>query len=524
MGAGGGKVFIVGAGPGDAELITLKGMRLLKEADLVVYAGSLVNEELLSFCRPDCEKVNSHGKRLTEIVELMADAAAQGRLVVRLASGDPSLYGSLKEMREELEARGVEVEVVPGVSSLFAGAAALKEEFTVPGGPQSLVVTRLPGRTPVSPSEALERFVATGASVAVFLSADRVEEIKERALRAGAPPDTPVAVVYKASWKQQRVWESTLGELRQPEGVKGSAIVYILPGRRLRGKRSHLYGAGKACDGVTFRERFYLIPVSGNCPVVGAIAEAFPGAVLLDEGPLRERFKRAWELGGPLVLVGPVGVAVRLAAPFVKDKRSDPPVVAVDIAGSFAVAVLGGHYGANRLVREIARAIGAVPVITTGTEVLGVPSLEEILEERGLVILGGSTKAFNSNAVRGKTIYSVGMGWRKGVGEGELKRAVDELSRLLPLEEVSVFAVPLFKAQEARALLGIIPQDAALVGVPEEVMNAFPGPSPSRAVDKLGIAGAAEPCALCVLPGGRIRVKKRVVGPVTFAVGEAHLG
>ncbi len=127
MGAGGGKVFIVGAGPGDAELITLKGMRLLKEADLVVYAGSLVNEELLSFCRPDCEKVNSHGKRLTEIVELMADAALSGGLVVRLASGDPSLYGSLKEMREELEARGVEVEVVPGVSSLFAGAATLNE-------------------------------------------------------------------------------------------------------------------------------------------------------------------------------------------------------------------------------------------------------------------------------------------------------------------------------------------------------------------------------------------------------------
>ena len=520
------KVYIIGAGPGDPELLTLKGFELLSQADLVVYAGSLVNPDILSFCKDGAQLVNSHGKKLDELVQLMAWEALSGKKVVRLASGDPSLYGSLKEMREELGKLGVDVEVIPGVSSLFAGAAALKEEFTVPEGPQSLVVTRLPGKTPVRPQEALERFAATGASIAIFLSVDKLEEIKRRCLRAGLSPDTPVAVVYKASWQDQRIYETTLGELSPIEGVEGSAIVYILPGRNLEGRRSHLYGGEAKSKAVHYDDEFNIVSAGGyGIRVVRRILEHFHASSVIAGCALRECFLKAWSSGKPVVFVGPVGVAVRLAAPLIRDKSVDPPLVCVDIAGSFVVSVLGGHRGANALARRIASVLGSVPVITTGTEALGVASLEEVLIERGLELIGGDAKRFNSASIRGASVYIVGMGWRKDPTQECFKRVLDEVTSLVDAGRVAVVACPLFKAGEAKKLLlPLLPKGVALVGVPEDVINAHPGVSPSRAQDKLGLVGVAEPCALSVVEGSHLVVEKRVVDCATSAVAEVSLG
>ena len=517
--AGVAKIYIVGAGPGDPSLITVKGWQLLQRADLVVYAGSLVNEELLEVCKPEAKLVNSHGKRLDELVDVMASGALSGELVVRLASGDPSLYGSLKEMKEELQKRGVEVEVVPGVSSLVAGAAVIKEELTVPGGPQSLVVTRLSGKTPVRPEESLERFVATGASIAVFLSADKIEEIKRRALRAGASFETPVVIVYKATWPQQKVVTTTLGELKQPDDIKGSAIVYILPGMNLEGKRSYLYGSEYRKGKKVYEDEFALIKVSKVDDVPKRLFEVFKKAVLVQDGSLKERVERAWGIGKPVVFVAPVGVVVRVIAPLLRDKRIDPPVIAVDVAGSFVVVVSGGHQGGNSLAKKIASVLGAVPVITTGTEVLGRVSLEELLAERDLELLGGSAKRFNVLSVEGRPIFSVGMGWRKEVSPEDFREALQSIWEKVDRDQVAVFACAAFKAKEATDIEGpLLPSGVALVGVPEEVLVKFAGVSPSRAMDLLGIPGVCEPCALSVLPRGELVVPKVVVGKVTFSV------
>ncbi len=517
MGAGVPKVYIVGAGPGDPELITVKGAKLLSDADVVVYAGSLVNPELLKLCKKACLKINSHGMKLQEMADLMAERAKSGELVVRLSSGDPSVYGSLKELKEELEVRGVQIEVVPGVSSLFAGAASLKEELTVPEGPQSVVITRLSGKTPVRPQESLERFAATGATVALFLSAHRLMEIRERLLRAGVPPNVPVCVVYKASWKEEKILETTVGDLGDIQDIKGSSIVYVLPGRYLEGRRSYLYGGEPEEGEDLLEDTFNLIPVSST-PVLSLIQSRCPNAKVSDSGGVRKSFDEAWEEGYPLVVLGPVGVAARLAARHLKDKFSDPPVLCVDVAGSFVVVLTGGHHGGNRLAKRLASVLGAVPVITTGTEVLGVPSLEELMEERGLRLLMGNTKLFNSLSLKREPIYSLGLGWRRNASCASIEKAVRRAFAMVPEGSLAVVAVPQFKGEKAEECLYFLDKDVAVVAVPEDVLKAFPGPSLSRAKDKLGVPGAAEPCALAVLPEGRLVVEKHIIGDVTFAL------
>ena len=181
-------VHIVGAGPGDPELLTLKGRRLLEEADLVLYAGSLVNPRILACCGPEARKVDSAPLSLEAQVDLLAEAALEGLRVVRLHTGDPSLYGAIGEQIRPLRERGVEVRLVPGVSSLQAAAAALGVEYTVPGGTQTLVCTRAPGRTPVPEAESLRVLAATGATLAVFLSAEHAPAVVASCLEAGLAP------------------------------------------------------------------------------------------------------------------------------------------------------------------------------------------------------------------------------------------------------------------------------------------------------------------------------------------------
>ena len=193
-------VHIVGAGPGDPELITLKGHRLLSEADVVIYAGSLINEQLLKFCKHEAEIYNSAQMMLEEVLHVITLAERAGKTTVRLHTGDPSIYGAIQEQMDALEARGIEFDVTPGVSSFLAAAASLKQEYTLPGVTQTVIITRRGGRTPVPDTESLKKLAQHQTTMCIFLSVNLIGDIKRDLMSAGFKSSTPIAVVYKASW------------------------------------------------------------------------------------------------------------------------------------------------------------------------------------------------------------------------------------------------------------------------------------------------------------------------------------
>ena len=237
-------VHFVGAGPGAPDLITLRGAALLHEADVVIYAGSLVNPALLESCRPGCEIYDSARMTLDEVLQVMERAEAEGKTTVRLHTGDPSLYGAVREQFDALRARGIAFDVTPGVSSLFGASAALGAEFTLPGVSQSLIVTRLAGRTGVPENEALDALAQHGASMALFLSGGMLERVQERLLAGGYAPDTPAALVYKATWPDERCVRCTVGTLaRAGRDAMIDRTALVLVGRFLNApyEKSRLY-------------------------------------------------------------------------------------------------------------------------------------------------------------------------------------------------------------------------------------------------------------------------------------------
>ena len=193
-------VHIVGAGPGDPELITVKGQRLLSEADVVIYAGSLVNEAILKICKPDAEIYNSAQMMLEEILHVINLAEKAGKTTVRLHTGDPSIYGAIQEQMDAMTERGIEFDVTPGVSSFLAAAASLRQEYTLPGITQTVIITRRGGRTPVPDTESLKKLAQHQTTLCIFLSVNLLSEVKQDLLSAGFKSSTPIAVVYKASW------------------------------------------------------------------------------------------------------------------------------------------------------------------------------------------------------------------------------------------------------------------------------------------------------------------------------------
>lgn len=222
-------VYFVGAGPGDPELITVKGRRLLAAADVIIYAGSLVNKALLASARAACEIHDSARLTLPEVVALMEQAESAGKTVVRLHTGDPSIYGAIREQMDELAERGIVYQVVPGVSSFCAAAAALQKEYTVPGVSQTVILTRMEGRTGVPAGEALESLAAHRATLIVFLSIDMIAEMTIR-LQTGYPAATPAAVVYKASWPEEQIIRGTLADIAgrvQEAGITKTALFVV---------------------------------------------------------------------------------------------------------------------------------------------------------------------------------------------------------------------------------------------------------------------------------------------------------
>lgn len=223
-------VHFVGAGPGAADLLTVRGMRLLARAGCVIYAGSLVNPALLAYAPAGCTVYNSAEMTLEQVLQAIRDAEAAGVDTVRLHTGDPCLYGAIQEQMDALDALGIPWDDTPGVSSFCAAAAALGAEYTLPGISQSLIITRMAGRTPVPAGEDLTALASHGCSMVLFLSAGLLDEVQARLLQGAYTPDTPAAIVYKASWPQQKLLRCTLGTLARTAaeaGVRSTALVLV---------------------------------------------------------------------------------------------------------------------------------------------------------------------------------------------------------------------------------------------------------------------------------------------------------
>ncbi|MBO1308006.1 cobalt-precorrin-4 methyltransferase [Enterococcus sp. 669A] len=224
------KVHFVGAGPGDPELITLKGYQLLQTAGVVIYAGSLVNPELLNYCSEDCEIFNSASMNLIEIIDEMQRGVEAGKEVIRLQTGDFSIYGSIREQVEELKKREIEFTCTPGVSSFLGAASSLGVEYTVPEISQSVIITRMAGRTPVPAKENLRSLAQHQTSMVIFLSVQGIKQVVRELLAGGYKPTTPVAVVYKATWPEEKKIVSTLEKIADEiiaEDITKTALIMV---------------------------------------------------------------------------------------------------------------------------------------------------------------------------------------------------------------------------------------------------------------------------------------------------------
>lgn len=234
-------IYFIGAGPGAPDLITVRGAKLLEKASLVVWAGSLVNGALLDYCGEACEKLDSASMTLEEVVSAMT-ARDKEETVVRLHTGDPSIYGAIREQMDALDRLGYEYEIVPGVSSMNAAAAALHAEYTLPGVSQTVIVSRMAGRTPVPGKENIRSLASHGASMALFLSAGMLEALCSELIAGGYPPETPAAVVYRVTWPDERRVRATLKTLPQAAaGIGRTALVLVGDFLGGTGERSRLY-------------------------------------------------------------------------------------------------------------------------------------------------------------------------------------------------------------------------------------------------------------------------------------------
>lgn len=209
-----GKVYFIGAGPGDPELITVKGQRLIAEADVIIYAGSLVNPEILKYGRKDAEVYNSATMNLDEVLDVEIRAVRAGKTVARVHTGDPAIYGAIQEQMDGLRAAGIEdFEVIPGVSSFLASAAALKQEYTLPNVSQTIIITRMEGRTPMPPKEKLVSLAQHQATMCIFLSVQAIDQVMKQLTDGGYAPDTPVAIVVRATWPDQKILRGTIATI-----------------------------------------------------------------------------------------------------------------------------------------------------------------------------------------------------------------------------------------------------------------------------------------------------------------------
>lgn len=237
-------ISFVGAGPGNMDLITVKGRRLLEDADVIIYAGSLVSKEHLEFCKEGAKLYDSASMTLEEVIEVMEISMRDNLKVVRLHTGDPTIYGAIREQMDLLNSKGIEYEVIPGVSSFTAACASIKREFTLPDVSQTVILTRIEGRTPVPREEDLESLAKHRASMAIFLSVQEIGRVVEKLVKGYGRDDIPVAVVYKATWEDEDILFGTLADIEEKVKEKNiNKMAQILVGNFIEGEyeRSKLY-------------------------------------------------------------------------------------------------------------------------------------------------------------------------------------------------------------------------------------------------------------------------------------------
>lgn len=526
------KVHFVGAGPGDPELITVKGKALLEKADVIIYAGSLVNPALLQWAKKDAAIYNSASMTLEEIILVIKDAASCGRETVRLHTGDGSLYGAIREQMDALEDAGIAFDIVPGVSSLFAAAAALRSEYTLPGISQSLIITRCEGRTPVPERERLAALASHGTSMAIFLSSGLVREVEDALAGAGLPPETPAAIVSRASWHDEQVFRGTVGGLSamvERAGITKTAL--ILVGKFLDGKggRSLLYDAAFSHE---YRSSLWVSPAppalaaplkpAAPYPIIiiavsaagAALAESIAGSIGCAEVYTaaqhvrsgQEAFKsifditqKLWSETRSFIFISAAGIAVRAIAPLVRSKHTDPAVVCCADNGAFVISLLSGHEGgANALAARVHAALPeSLPVITTASEA--------------------------SPAVLPRNL-AAGIGCKRGIDAAALKDALNDClakNSLSPLRLFTIASIDI-KNDEPAVLALAAELGAPCVFFTAEELSAAQGDfyGSKFVKDAVGVDNVCERSASLACGGGRLLVQKTVFDGITIAIAE----
>ena len=428
-------VEFVGAGPGAEDLITVRGLRALEQADLVVYAGSLVNPAHLKACKANCTCLDSASMNLGEQIEAMSDAALAGKRVVRLHTGDPAMYGAINEQIRGLAQKGVAASIIPGVSSVFAAAAALGCELTSPDVSQSVVLTRTPGRTPMPQGEDAAAFARTGAMLVFFLSTGKVGELMRHLMEQGGLAEgTPAAIVYRASWPDERILRGTVGDIaRQAEEAGLGRQALVIVGRALgaNGTASRLYDADFSHG---YRNRLVSEDFDGRCALYAftdkgltrareiAAGLGLPtvlhsthpsgaeGIVHIPAQDFDSRLAANWAQFDAHIFIGATGIPFRKAAPLLRDKNIDPAVLACPESGSHVIALTSGHFGGtNRLARRIARITGGQAVIGSPADVNSLPAFDEAAaQEHARILNPEAVRALNAALLDGSPIAFCG--------------------------------------------------------------------------------------------------------------------
>ena len=397
-------VIFAGAGPGAADRITVRALEALRKADLVIYAGSLVNEDLLREA-PHAETRSSAGMTLDQVISALAEAYDKGLRAVRLHTGDPAIYGAVAEQFRELDRRGIPYEVIPGVSSVFAAAASLKTEFTMSGLTQTAILTRFAGKTPVPEKENAALLASHGSTLCFFLSAGALKELALELIRGGRSPETPAAVVSKASWPDEKIVRGTLQDIAEKAcaaGIRRHAVIVVGEVLEKSGESSRLYANtfthGFRDPGKRFRGRVALLPVTEQgfflaCDLASGLecAEIFATReisakrdnphVRIRTRSLAETAADLWTRYDGIVFICASGIAVRSIAPLCRSKTEDPAVVQCDERGDYFVSLLSGHIGgANRLAEQCAAVSAGKAVISTASDLRHLPALDEIAD------------------------------------------------------------------------------------------------------------------------------------------------
>ncbi|MDY3726647.1 MAG: precorrin-4 C(11)-methyltransferase [Wujia sp.] len=407
-------VHFVGAGPGACDLITVRGMNRIREADVIIYAGSLVNPELLSYAKADCKIYNSAHMTLEDVVSVMREAEAAGKGTVRLHTGDPSVYGAIREQMDLLDECGIAYDVCPGVSAVFGAAASLACEYTLPDVTQTLILTRAEGKTPVPEKENLRSLAAHRASLVLYLSSGLARKVRQDLLFGGYAEDTPVAVVYKATWPEEKIIRTTLAKLpedMEAAGITKTALIIVSPALGSVYEKSRLYDAAFATEYrgateiafpagirrvllITCSVRGYatmqklakkLENISGAEIITKVKCEALPEVSM--KGTVKACVDAYFEQVDAIVFVTASGIAVRSVAEHLAHKSEDPAIVCMDECGKHVISLVSGHAGgANALTQMLADVMWATPVITTATDVEGRFSIDEYAREHNLVV------------------------------------------------------------------------------------------------------------------------------------------